>query len=46
LKGDCREVGEIMTSLALLQQLIEVCLLLVAVFYLSKIKNNSLHPVG
>jgi hypothetical protein len=39
-------LGEVMTSLALLQQLIGVCLLLVAVFYLSKIKNSSLHPAG
>jgi hypothetical protein len=39
-------LSEVLTSLALLEQLIGVCLLLIAVFYLSKIKDNSLNPVS
>jgi hypothetical protein len=39
-------LGELVLSLGLLQQLAGVCLLLVAVLYLSKARNNALHPAG
>jgi hypothetical protein len=34
-------IGALMSSLAILQQLVGVCLILVAVFYLSRTTSNS-----
>jgi hypothetical protein len=44
LKNGRTTVGSLIMSLSLIDQLVGVCLLLIAVFYLSKTTTNGLHP--
>ena len=39
-------MGALISSLAILQQLVGVCLLLVAVFYLSRTTSNTVRPTS
>jgi hypothetical protein len=46
IKSGQMRISSLITSLSLLQQLIGVCLLLIAIFYLSKTKSNSVHAAA